>query len=237
MSKDLLQQMRKEASDQSLGLSHAAIYESILNLIRHLGARGSALDFGAGQGVLTNRLGATGQFDEVTGVDLMERPPSLDPSFFWRQQDLNESLGDSVSEWNEKFDLIVAAEVIEHLENPRAVVRACRSWLKPGGILIMSTPNNESWRALLSLVFRGHFVDFLDNSYPAHISALLACDMQRIYSECALSGVRIEYTNHGGIPRWPALTWQKLSKHMFKGKRFSDNMIVIGRKQQISMQP
>src|SRR3712207_8867553 len=44
--------------------------------------------------------------------------------------------------------------------------------LRPGGTLIATTPNNESWRAILSLIARGHFIAFTDAGYPAHLTAL-----------------------------------------------------------------
>ena len=41
----------------------------------------------------------------------------------------------------EKFDAIVAGELIEHLENPGLFLRGCRSRLTAGGRLVLSTPN------------------------------------------------------------------------------------------------
>ncbi len=40
-----------------------------------------------------------------------------------------------------RFDAIVAGEVLEHLENPYRFVRDCREVLRPGGCLVLSTPN------------------------------------------------------------------------------------------------
>ena len=43
---------------------------------------------------------------------------------------------------NDKFDLVIFAEIIEHLLNdPCSVFREIKRVLKPGGILILTTPN------------------------------------------------------------------------------------------------
>jgi 2-polyprenyl-3-methyl-5-hydroxy-6-metoxy-1,4-benzoquinol methylase len=39
------------------------------------------------------------------------------------------------------FDAIVAGEIIEHLEEPLEFLRVCRRVIKPGGRLVLSTPN------------------------------------------------------------------------------------------------
>ncbi|MEQ1472823.1 MAG: hypothetical protein ABLQ96_03320, partial [Candidatus Acidiferrum sp.] len=97
--------------------------------------------------------------------------------------------------------------------------------LKPGGRLILSTPNNESIRSLIALILRGHFVAFQDSCYPAHITALLRRDLSRILSEAGFSNVRFHFTDYGGLPKLPAVTWQQISFGLLKGCPFSDNLI------------
>jgi len=43
-----------------------------------------------------------------------------------------------------EFDCIACLEVIEHLEDPFGALQRFASWLKPGGVLLLSTPNYES---------------------------------------------------------------------------------------------
>jgi SAM-dependent methyltransferase len=42
------------------------------------------------------------------------------------------------------FELITLTDVLEHLEDPRACLRALRDRLAPGGLLVISTPNRRS---------------------------------------------------------------------------------------------
>lgn len=45
------------------------------------------------------------------------------------------------------FDAITLWEVIEHLPDPLAELRRCRAHLRPGGVLMLSTPNTGHWQA------------------------------------------------------------------------------------------
>ena len=44
-----------------------------------------------------------------------------------------------------KFDTIVAGELLEHLENPMLFLKQCFDALLPGGLLVLSTPNPNSF--------------------------------------------------------------------------------------------
>jgi 2-polyprenyl-3-methyl-5-hydroxy-6-metoxy-1,4-benzoquinol methylase len=50
---------------------------------------------------------------------------------------------------NERFDLIVAGELIEHLSNPGFFLECAKNNLKEGGRLILTTPTLEIGPALL----------------------------------------------------------------------------------------
>ena len=193
-----------------------------MRAVADLNLQGAVLDFGAGTGTFTRLLVASGKFASVAAADLMAQPAGFN-GVQWIRGDLNDPLpvADSF------FDAVIAAEVIEHLENPRAMARELFRILKPGGTAIVSTPNNESWRALISLLMRGHYVEFCNGSYPAHITALVRKDLERIFTEAGFETMQFRFTNHGGVPGMPTTSWQKLSGGSLKGLRFSDNVIVI----------
>jgi 2-polyprenyl-3-methyl-5-hydroxy-6-metoxy-1,4-benzoquinol methylase len=141
-------------------------------------------------------------------------------------QDLNKPL----SNHDNAFDVVVAAEVIEHLENPRFMIREIFRILRPGGTALITTPNNESWRSLAALLLRGHYASFGDLSYPAHITPLLRKDLTRIFIEAGFPGPQFHFTDQGGIPGKPAVTWQNISLGLLKGMRFSDNLLAVATK-------
>lgn len=58
------------------------------------------------------------------------------------------------------YDAIVSCEGLEHLGNPLLFLEHCRAHLKPGGMLIVSTPNVWNPASKVKYVFRGFFPGF-----------------------------------------------------------------------------
>ncbi|HKY05693.1 MAG TPA: class I SAM-dependent methyltransferase, partial [Blastocatellia bacterium] len=79
-------------------------------------------------------------------------------------------------------DTVASIETIEHLENPRAFVRELRRIAKPGGWIIITTPNQLSLLSKCSLVVNNQFNAFQEapGLYPAHLTALVEIDLVRI---------------------------------------------------------
>jgi 2-polyprenyl-3-methyl-5-hydroxy-6-metoxy-1,4-benzoquinol methylase len=124
-----LAEWRAAAAEASGGTSEDALYRVALAWLeaQHLG--GCVLDYGAGAGGLSALLCASGRFDAIVAADLMRRPARLPDAVEWLSQDLNHALAFAEA----GFDALFSIEVIEHLENPRAVARDWFRLLKPGG--------------------------------------------------------------------------------------------------------
>lgn len=59
-------------------------------------------------------------------------------------------------DWMGRFGLLMAFEVLEHIEHDLAALRQWRSWLQPGGTLLLSVPSHmKKWNP--SDVWAGHF--------------------------------------------------------------------------------
>jgi SAM-dependent methyltransferase len=56
-----------------------------------------------------------------------------------------------------QFDLVSVWHVLEHLEDPDAMLRRCAGWLRSGGWLMLAVPNIDSWQARL---YRGSWFHF-----------------------------------------------------------------------------
>ena len=207
---------------QTLGRSADPIHAAAADALRRRGVRGHLVDLGCGTGRLRAFL------DEVSttylGVDAM-RHAGFPAEVPFLAADLNRT---PIALPNDAADAIAAVETIEHLENPRAFCREIVRLLKPGGWLVVTTPNQRSAVSLGSLLVKGHFAEFQDNNYPAHQTALLDTDLRRIAAENGLDQVAIEFTHVGRVP-FTARHYPSSVARVFP-RVCSDNVLLVARK-------
>lgn len=212
----------EQRARQSLGRSHQRIYETVATVFGARGARGVLADIGCGRGDLWHAL--RGPFSSCIGVDAV-RYEGLPPEVEFHAADLDTTglpLPDAA------VDAAAAVEVIEHLENPRAFVRELARIVRPGGWVVVTTPNQLSALSLLTLVVKGQFSAFQETSYPAHRTALLEIDLRRIMAECGLRDLAVTYTCLG---RLPLSAWHYPDAVAgLAPRRFSDNLVIVGRR-------
>lgn len=226
MSNSAVAHADSEAIQMARGDSSPLHHRWALGMLQKLQAKpsDSILDVGAGQGHLLHMLDAAG-FLKLTGIDALPAPANT--KFNWKLADLNKF--EQANTWT-PVEWITCTEVIEHLENPRHLLRTLHGLLQPGGRLLLSTPNVESLRSILSLIFRSHFVDFLDTSYPAHITPVLKMDLERMLKEIGFELEAMNYSDVGVLPHFTNFTWQGVSGNLLAGKFFSDHLFVVARK-------
>jgi 2-polyprenyl-3-methyl-5-hydroxy-6-metoxy-1,4-benzoquinol methylase len=206
---------------QSLGRSHQRIYRTVADALAARQAGGVLADVGCGTGELW--LALRGRFRSCLGVDAVryEGLPQ-DVEFHAADLDAGLPLPDA------SVDAAAAVEVIEHLENPRAFVRELARIVRPGGWVVVTTPNQLSALSLLTLIVKGRFSAFQDTSYPAHRTALLEIDLRRIMSECGLRDLAVTYTRLGRLPLSP---WHYPDAvAALAPRKLSDNIVIVGRR-------
>jgi len=210
----------QQRARQSLGVSSRAIYAMAAALVRQLhGGGGRLCDVGCGAGRFQEF--AASLSDHYVGVDVVryeEFPANLE----FVLADLEHAPWQISDDF---ADVTVAIETIEHLENPRAFFRELTRITRPGGVIVVTTPNQLSLLSKMTMVLKNEFNAFRANSYPAHQTALLRVDLERIARECGLIDLVVSFTNHGRIPG-TALHWPP----PFGGQWFSDNIGIGARK-------
>ncbi|MGO9449529.1 MAG: class I SAM-dependent methyltransferase [Candidatus Binataceae bacterium] len=187
---------------------------------RHRGG-GTLVDVGCGTGQLLPRVRPF--CERYVGVDILSYDDfPADTEFVAANLDAG-----SINLPDESADVVVSVETIEHLEAPRALMREIVRLAKPGGLILVTTPNQLSLLSLMTLIVKGEFNQFQEapGLYPAHLTALLEIDLLRMAREQKLVKTAIVYSNQGRMPFTPR-HWPRV----LRGRRFSDNLMLVGTK-------
>jgi 2-polyprenyl-6-hydroxyphenyl methylase / 3-demethylubiquinone-9 3-methyltransferase len=110
---------------------------------RHPLAGKTALDVGCGAGLLCEPLARMGA--AVSGVDAA--PENVEAAKTHAVQsglEIDYRAGELAEQGLGKFDVVTSMEVIEHVTDPAAFVGELAAHLKPGGLLLLSTPNRTA---------------------------------------------------------------------------------------------
>ncbi len=185
------------------------------------------LDLGCHQGqfvcVAQARFGVAG-----TGMDDWPESQKSDGSWRYFQRDLAAGI-----QLDEKFALISALEVLEHIIDTDAFLRDCNEHLLEGGLLVLTTPNINSLRNRITVPL-GKYPNGLEYKTLVHHVRLYNADVLKSHLE--EHGFSVEYLQGvnflpmkilrcgsrivGALEKWLANTFPQLC----------NNMIVVARK-------
>jgi 2-polyprenyl-3-methyl-5-hydroxy-6-metoxy-1,4-benzoquinol methylase len=115
-------------AEEEIPLSQHSIYRKVRAIMTGLSV-GSVLEVGCASGRFLEFLRGAGW--DVQGLDLQ---PQSRPYIV---------TGDASKPWPlpRRYDVVIATEVIEHIVDTDGFLSECAAHLKPGGTLILSTPN------------------------------------------------------------------------------------------------
>lgn len=129
---------------------------SLSVLASHIAPGSAVLDLGCGSGALGAHL-TTMQACTVDGVTLSEAEATHARQHYQRVQVADLEQVDLTTIFEHRcYDVIVCADVLEHLRHPEEILAACRQLLKPGGKLLISVPN-AGYCGLLAELLQGEF--------------------------------------------------------------------------------
>ena len=120
--------------------SFSKLYNSRLSLIERLySGKGNLLDIGCGAGFFLNFAKERGW--NCHGLEILPEYIKFAQENFALDNIRLESLDDSLSYDTNTFDVITLWDLIEHLRNPLDCLKRIHHAMKPGGLLVMWTPN------------------------------------------------------------------------------------------------
>lgn len=172
---------------------HAArgVHEHAAQLVQATLTPGARLlDVGAGSGALTSRLAGLGYV--VTATD-------LDGSSFMGQAPLVEwdlaaaSLPAGMDP--DSYDGICAIETLEHVHDPTRALQNLYALLRPGGRLVISTPNVTHPRSRVKFLLRGSPAYFGSEEFhmPGHRTILPDWLLSALVVEAGFEDLQVSY--------------------------------------------
>jgi 2-polyprenyl-3-methyl-5-hydroxy-6-metoxy-1,4-benzoquinol methylase len=120
-------------------------------VIKTIGKNSKVLDIGCGNGIFLNFLHQNGNC-EIHGTEF-DSNSSLRAS---KVKNINLKVGgyNNDNYIDNYFDFVSMVHVFEHLTDPKEIIASVKQKLKPGGVLLISVPNIDSYQ---SKIFKGNW--------------------------------------------------------------------------------
>ena len=111
------------------------------------------LDIGCGGGLLSEPLARLGA--EMVGADPAEKNITVATAHAQESGvavDYRTTTAEALAEAGEKFDVVLAMEVVEHVVDVESFIATCASMVKPGGLMFAATLNRTLKSFALAIV-------------------------------------------------------------------------------------
>ncbi|KAH6560344.1 hypothetical protein BASA50_003328 [Batrachochytrium salamandrivorans] len=133
------------------------------------------LDIGCGGGFLSEALARLGA--HVVGADASDENIKVAKVHYSLDRALSKGPGtidyrhttaEQLVEQGEQFDAVVALEIIEHVNNPKAFVQTCTQLVKPDGLVFFSTINRTPASYLFTILLAEHLLHWVPVGTHSH---------------------------------------------------------------------
>ena len=128
-------------------------------LLEHIAPNTTVLELGPASGYMTKALAAKGclvDAIELNAHDAANAAPYCRNMIVGSVEDLENFSGLAAA-----YDVILLADVLEHLRTPENVLQKVRQFMAPDGVALVSLPNIAYWKMRLELL-RGRF-EYVDS--------------------------------------------------------------------------
>ncbi len=181
---------------------YAAERPELLAFLRPHGPFGAALDIGCAAGIFGTDLLREGIVGACDGVELNLEAARLAESRL--RQVWTGSLESAAVEilW-QHYDLLILADVLEHLADPWSALRLLHARSVPGCKLLLSVPNVRHYKVSLPLLFRGEFryeaAGIMDRT---HLHFFTRGSLEEAARECGWTVCAVGSHMKGRYRRW-----------------------------------
>ena len=179
------------------------------------------VDVGCGGGILTEALVGAGA--EALGIDLSEELidiadlHGLETGVSASYQKISaEALAEQQAE---TFDHVVCMEMLEHVPDPAAIIKACAQLVKPGGMVFFSTLNRVPKAYLLAIVAAEHLLKMVPKGTHDYKTFIKPAELSRMARHVGLE-----------LQALIGIEYQPFSKRFYLGKDVEVNYIAAFRR-------
>jgi len=151
------------------------------------------LDIGCGGGLLSEPMARLG-FD-VTGVDPAPKNVGTAKAHAAATGlviDYRASTAEALVEEGARFDVILNMEVVEHVANLRAYLRACAKLVKPGGLMFVATLNKTLKSLALAKIGAEYVLRWLPPGTHDWNRFVAPADLRRLLEESGLNPLKTQ---------------------------------------------
>jgi len=176
-------------ADSSLGAHHAYLLPTIDRVLGAAAGR-AVFEIGFGNGSVCDHLARNGF--AVAGIEPSSEGVHQARAHYPALAGLRQgSVYDDLAALHGGFDVVLSLEVIEHLYAPRKLAAAAFALLKPGGILILSTPYH-GYLKNLALSLAGRWDHHMDPLWDhGHIKLWSPVTLRALLDEAGFSRIAI----------------------------------------------
>lgn len=184
-------------------------------VVRMVGENKCVMEIGAGPGSITKLLSSVSNC-RVTALEIDSDAIKKLAPFCERvyQVDLNDRAWPSVIRVEERFDVIVAADVLEHVYEPLTVLKAMKGFLNKEGYMVISVPHvghSVIHACLLEEDFDYGDFGLLDRT---HIRFFGIKNIQRLFEDAGMKIVHCEFVVRNPEHTEFSKRWAKTSKEL-----------------------
>ncbi len=146
-------------------------HSKIADRLRREGLHGkTVLELGVGDASLTKKMAEMGARVDAIEIDAA----AADLARPYCRAVLHKNLDElEQAEFDDQYDVVVMADVLEHLKQPELVLSKAKTYLKTGGVLVVSLPNVANIYVRLNLLL---------GRFPYHTKGILDRTHLRFYT-------------------------------------------------------
>jgi len=146
------------------------------------------LDIGCGGGILSEPLARLGA--DMTGIDPAEENVAAARAHAEAAGvavDYRAATAEALADAGERFDLVLAMEVVEHVADVELFVRRAGEMVKPGGLMVAATINRTLKSFALAIVAAEYVLGWLPRGTHSWDKLVTLAELDRAYTHAGLS--------------------------------------------------